>query len=68
MNTRDEKYAVVLVDLPGRILPNPAAAAFSPGDLMQAAGKARQFYSDVSIGEEAAAVSAFIPCLRRRRR
>ena len=68
MNTRDEKYSVVLMDLPGRVLPNPAAAAFTLADLMHAAGKARQFYSDTAAEAEAAAAGAFIPCLRRRRR
>ena len=69
MNTDDEKFAVILIDLPGRVWPIAAATAFSPGDLMQLAGKARQFYSNLSITEgEAAVISAFIPCIRRRRR
>jgi len=69
MNTRDEKYAVICLDLPGRVLPTPEATAFSQADLMHFARKARQFYSDTAA-EAAPAVAgdSFIPVIRRRRR
>ena len=69
MNTGDEKYSVLLLDLPGRVLPTPEATAFTHADLMQFAGKARQFYNDAPAEEGApVAGEAFIPVIRRRRR
>lgn len=69
MNTGDEKYAVILLDLPGRVLPTPEATAFTHADLMQFAGKAREFYNDTAAGVAApTAGESFIPVIRRRRR
>lgn len=45
MNTRDEKFAVINLALPGRVLPL-ATDALSMADLMHLAGTARQFYDD----------------------
>ena len=69
MNTRDEKYAVICLDLPGRVLPTPEATAFTQADLMQAVGKYRGFYNDTAAGAAApTAGESFIPVIRRRRR
>ena len=69
MNSGDEKYSVICLDLPGRVLPTPEATAFTHADLMQAVGKYRGFYNDTAAGEAApTAGEAFIPVIRRRRR
>ena len=69
MNSGDEKYAVLLLDLPGRVLPTPEATGFTHADLMQVAGKAREFYNDTAAGAPApTAGESFIPVIRRRRR
>ena len=68
MNTGDEKYAVILLDLPGRVWPTPEASAFTHADLMQVVGKAREFYNDTAAGAVPTAGESFIPVIRRRRR
>ena len=70
MNSGDEKYSVICLDLPGRVLPMPEAdAAFTHADLMQAVGKYRGFYNDTAAGAPPpVAGESFIPVIRRRRR
>lgn len=69
MNTRDEKYSVLCLDLPGGVLPNPKGSGFTHSDLMQAARKARHFYGENVVGAVApTAGESFIPVIRRRRR
>ena len=68
MNTRDEKYSVVLLDLGMGVLPTPEATAFSQADLMQFVPKYRGFYNDTAAEAAPAAGDSFIPVIRRRRR
>lgn len=46
MNTANEKFAMLLLDLPGRVLPLPSTGRLRHGDLLQLVGKARQFGPD----------------------
>ena len=70
MDTRDNRYSVLLLDLWPGVLPTPAAdEAFTHADLMQFGRKYRGFYNDRAAEEAAPVVGeAFIPCIRRRRR
>jgi hypothetical protein len=71
MMRSNEKFSMIALDLPGRVLPSPSAGRLEVADLLQLAGKARHFGHDEvetpAPGDETA-VSAFIPTLRRRRR
>ena len=67
MNTRDERYSVLLLDLGMGVLPTPEATAFTAADLFQFVPKYRGFYDDGAVSA-AAAGEAFIPVIRRRRR
>ena len=69
MPTRDELYSIMLVDLPGRVLPNPAGEPLTFADLMQCALKFRGFHTEEVPGAGApVAGESFIPVIRRRRR
>ena len=68
MNTRDERYSVLLLDLGMGVLPTPEATAFTAADLFQFVPKYRGFYDDTTTGAGAAGGESFIPCIRRRRR
>ena len=72
MDTANEKFAVMLLDLPGRVLPLPTTGRQEIGDLLQLVGKARQF-GPVGLEVEipptgAEEPSVYIPTWRRRRR
>ena len=73
MRTANEKFAMLLLDLPGRVLPLPSTGRLEIGDLLQLVGKMRQFGpagQEVEIPPVSTAVPdfPFIPILRRRRR
>ena len=68
MNTRDEKYSVLVMDWCCGVLPTPEATAFSHADLFQFVPKYRGFYNDTAAEEAAVAGESFIPVIRRRRR
>jgi len=70
--TANEKFAMLVLDLPGRVLPSPSAGRLEIGDLLQLVGKMRQFGpagQEVTIPPAVAEEpSVYIPVLRRRRR
>ena len=72
MRTANEKFAMLALDLPGRVLPLPSTGRLEVGDLLQLVGKARQFGpagQEVEIPPAAdAPVSPYLPTWRRRRR
>ena len=68
MNTRDERYSVLLLDLGMGVLPTPEGTAFTAADLFQFVPKYRGFYDDTTAAPAAAGGESFIPCIRRRRR
>lgn len=71
MTTSDQKLAMLLLDLPGRVQPAPSAGKVVYGDLLQRVGKMRQFDAGVELDPPAAAVPApfsLLPVIRRRRR
>ena len=74
MITANEKFAMILLDLPGRVLPLPSIGRLEIGDLLQLVGKMRQFGpagQEVEIPPTGTAPPAdfpYIPVLRRRRR
>ena len=72
MRTANEKFAMLALDLPGRVLPLPSTGRLEVGDLLQLVGKARQFGlagQEVEIPPAGAAAEfPYIPALRRRRR
>ena len=73
MRTANEKFAMLALDLPGRVLPLPSTGRLEIGDLLQWVGKMRQFGpagQEVTIPPVSTAIPKFpfIPILRRRRR
>ena len=65
MNTRDEKFSVLLMDLGMGVLPEPDPRGFSAADLMQFIPKYRGFYNDPGASLEN---FSYPVTLRRRRR
>ena len=72
MLTANEKFAMILKDLPGRVLPLPSTGRLEVGDLLQMVGVFRQFGEagqEVEIPPVSDVVpSVYIPVFRRRRR
>ena len=68
MNTRDERYSVLLLDLGMGVLPTPEGTAFTAADLFQFVPKYRGFYDDTTTVAAAGGGETFIPVIRRRRR
>lgn len=74
MDRADEKFAVMNLDMPGRVLFLPKGTSnLDLADLMQAVGKMRQtnlVQGEVDIPEtgDAPADSVYVTILRRRRR
>ena len=73
MDTANEKFSVINLDLVGRVLPLPSAGRLEVGDLLQFVGKVRQFGPaglevDIPPTTTATTAEAFVPTLRRRRR
>jgi len=64
----DRLASLILLDLPGRLLPTIGAGGFGTGDAMQMVGKYRTFV-DEGVAEAApTAEFPYVPILRRRRR
>ena len=71
MNTANEKFSVINLDMVGRVFPSPSAGRLEVADLLHWVGKARQFGDDeVAIPPAGAdaADSVYVTILRRRRR
>jgi hypothetical protein len=49
MNTANEKFAMLLLDLPGRVLPLPSTGRLEVADLLHLVGKARQFGAGIEV-------------------
>ena len=64
----DRLASLILLDLPGRLLPTIGPGGFGTADAMQMVGKYRTFV-DEGVAEAApAAEFPYVPILRRRRR
>ena len=54
MNTSNEKFSLILLDVPGRPWPSPSTGRLDVADLLHWVGKARHFGDDEAGGTEAA--------------
>lgn len=73
MLTANEKFSMIGLDLPSRVLPIPSTGRLEIGDLLQFVRKMRQFGAagqEVTIPPVSTAVPEFpyVPVFRRRRR